>query len=196
MANMIDAEMWDDRGQPDDDPESRTVRRMKQERGDAFTSEAREEAIRLYAEVGPTEASRRMGPGGPSKSTITVWAKAAGVESFRCERTAAATEAAQLDWKHRRAGLANLWGDTAAQAIEAAQEAIADRRANDGRQYAITAAVATDKADLLAGISGPTASNIFVVDLEEALAMLERAQETGGHARAGVLELPSTEVGE
>lgn len=78
-----------------------------------------------------------------------------------------------MDWKHRRAGLANDYGAASAEALQASRDAIAAGRANDARGYMITAAVATDKADVLAGITAQPAQGI-PMNMEEALVQLEQ----------------------
>lgn len=163
-----------------------TVAASKQRGG--WTDDVRSRALELYEDVGPTEAARMLGPDGPDKSTITRWAKAEGIECQRNERTAAATEAMRVTWKNRRAGLANDYGEASAEALQASREAIASGRANDARGYMITAAVATDKADVLAGITSQP-SLAIPLDMESARVALE--QILGGR---GAIDVTSTEV--
>lgn len=179
----------------DEDAETRTVSPRKQRPESAWSDEVRDEALRLYADHGPTEASRMLGPDGPTKSCITKWAKTEGVETLRNERTAEATVAMQATWKHRRADLANNFGEASTEFLSASREAVRNGKANDARQLIIGAAVAVDKADQLAGVSGPNGVQVFVVDLEEALVMLERAQaqrELG--AGTSAIDVDSSEV--
>jgi hypothetical protein len=68
----------------------------------SYTREQRAEALKLYAEHGPAEASRRTGI---KRSTISKWASRAGVCSERAERTRKATEAALETYAERRARL-------------------------------------------------------------------------------------------
>jgi hypothetical protein len=55
-----------------------------------YTTEQRTEALKVYAEAGPAEASRRTGI---KRATISKWASRHGVSSDRAERTRRATEA-------------------------------------------------------------------------------------------------------
>src|SRR5437773_8581297 len=65
----------------------------------SYTSEQRVEALRLYREVGPAEAGRRLDipPG-----TVRKWAQRAGASAPRAARIAAAVKAAQLSRDQRR----------------------------------------------------------------------------------------------
>ena len=65
-----------------------------------YTLEQRTEALKLYAEAGPAEASRRTGS---KRGTISKWASRDGVSSDRAERTRKATEAARQSYAEGRA---------------------------------------------------------------------------------------------
>jgi transposase-like protein len=53
----------------------------------SYTQEQRAEALKLYQEVGPSEAGRRLDI---PNATIRQWAKRAGASSARAEHVAAA----------------------------------------------------------------------------------------------------------
>jgi hypothetical protein len=65
-----------------------------------YTAEQRTEALKLYAEAGPAEASRRTGI---KRATISKWASRNGVSSDRADRTRKATEAARQSYAEGRA---------------------------------------------------------------------------------------------
>lgn len=160
----------------------------------AWSEDVKEQALVRYTEVGPTAASRELGP---DKSTITKWARAAGLPPFTSERTDAATRAASAKWEHRRAALANDFGDASCEALAASRAAIAEGRAGDARGYMITSAVAVDKADVLAGITANPVVGI-VVDVSAAAADLARMlANVGALSEAdarGYIDATSTEV--
>jgi hypothetical protein len=87
----------------------------------SYTDEQRGDALKLYQQVGPAEAGRRLGI--PS-TTVRQWAKRAGASSPRAEHVAAAVRGAQLTWGQRRAELAD-------QAGEAAEEFLCRARASN-----------------------------------------------------------------
>lgn len=68
----------------------------------SYTDEDKAAALALYAEQGPAEVERQMGI---PKATVCNWGRAAGVETVRNERTAAAVEAVKVDAAARKAGL-------------------------------------------------------------------------------------------
>jgi hypothetical protein len=109
------------------------------------TAEQREEALTLYVEHGPAEASRRTGI--PS-STIRAWGRKAGKTSPRAERAVAGAEAARLSWAQRRAEVALLAGEAAQELVEKMRASSKPREAADwSRAFAIS----VDKAQLLDG---------------------------------------------
>lgn len=165
----------------------------RKERG-RWSDEVRERALEMYEALGPTAAARALGEDGPGKSLITKWAKAEGVVTRRNQRTAEATAAAQASWKHRRAQLADRFGDASAEALEASRGAIATGRANDARGFMIAAAVATDKADILSGIAAQPIHVNLIVDPNEAFAALEQILAANDAARAGAIDVQSMEV--
>jgi hypothetical protein len=65
-----------------------------------YTPEQRTEALRLYAEAGPAEASRCTGI---KRATISKWASRNGMSAERAERTRRATEAARQSYAEGRA---------------------------------------------------------------------------------------------
>jgi transposase-like protein len=112
-----------------------------------YTPEQREEALRLVAEHGPAEASRRLTiPAG----TVRSWAWRYGVATPvpESERTRAATDAAKLSWAQRRLELAKETGAVAADLLERIREAT---KAADVRSLASGFGVLVEKAQLLDG---------------------------------------------
>lgn len=68
-----------------------------------WTPEQRDEALRLYTQLGAGEAARQTGIPQP---TISSWARRAGVQSDAPAKTAAAVEQARLTMEARKAQLA------------------------------------------------------------------------------------------
>lgn len=105
-------------------------------------------------------------------STVSRWAKAAGVTVVASEQTANATRAAQTKWAERRGSLIDEMGLVAAELLQKA------RRAEDARQaqgFATSVAIFVDKAQLL---SGSATSRYEVQDVERRRArVLEMADE-------------------
>lgn len=161
----------------DENPDQATVAGQKQTAG--WSAEIRERAIALYEEVGPTEASRQLGAGGPDKSTISRWARAAGAESFSSARTEAATRAASLGWAHQRASMAAPFGAASAEALQASRTAIGDGKATDAKAYALTSAILFDKADQAANIANGRVDHL-VIDVSEQAATLARLLVNAG----------------
>lgn len=110
-----------------------------------YPAAEREEALRLYAELGPAEAARQTGiPAG----TVRSWAARSGATGERTEQATAAVEAARLTWAQRRAEIRTRAGEAAAGFLERAVEAKGTR---DVRNLMGGFAVAVDKAQLLDG---------------------------------------------
>lgn len=112
-----------------------------------YTDEQREEALRLYADHGPGEASRRCNI--PS-ATIRSWAHRAGLSHSGpvSEQTKAATDAARLSWAQRRFELARETGAAAADLLERIRAA---RKSTDVRALATAYAALVEKGQLLDG---------------------------------------------
>lgn len=146
----------------------------RKQRGGCYTDEVVEEALVLYAEHGPTEASRRLGPDGPSKGRISTWARQAGVVCNRDERTEAATRAAAANWRLARAQHANEMGVVSQEALAKSREAVKGGHANDARQYMLVSAIAVDKADQLAGIAAEPVVHHHLITLAEVEAEIAR----------------------
>lgn len=93
----------------------------------SYTPDQRATALELYAEAGPSAVEATLGI---PKGTVTGWAKAAGIRTFRNERTAAAVEALTTDAAARRARLAERLLTVAERAVdhELAKLATADLR--------------------------------------------------------------------
>jgi transposase-like protein len=113
-----------------------------------YSDDQRVEALRLYVEVGPAQAGRRLDI---PAATIRKWAERSDVP-LRQERTcvaAAAVEGARLTWAQRRADVAQRSGYAAACFLERAIEAGPRAAADLMRAFKI----AVDSAQLLG--SGP-----------------------------------------
>jgi len=110
-----------------------------------YAPEQKEQALALYVEHGPADASRRCGI--PS-ATIRSWAKRAHKSSPRAEHAVAGAQAARLSWAQRRAEVALRSGEAAAELIEKMRQAPKPREAAD---WARAFAIAVDKAQLLDG---------------------------------------------
>jgi hypothetical protein len=85
-----------------------------------YTREQRTEALTLYTELGPAEASRRTGI---KRATISKWASRDGVSSDRAERTRKATEAARQSYAEGRARRSAALAEEADALIERLREA-------------------------------------------------------------------------
>ncbi len=126
-----------------------------------YTKKQRKDAIALYREHGPAEASRRAGI---RAATIRSWAARAGVHRSRAKNTRAATEAAAAEVARKREELKLMLVDAAQEMIRRQSEPHVTfvgqfgRReetehppAADCRQYMTSAAIAIDKLELLEG---------------------------------------------
>ncbi len=98
-----------------------------------YTAEQREEALRLYREVGAAEASRECGI---NAATIRSWAHRDGIATTvsPSEQTKAATDAARRSWTQRRQELSEATGAAAADLLQriGATKKPTDVRALDG----------------------------------------------------------------
>lgn len=139
------------------------------------TPEQKAEALAIYAEHGPAEASRRTGI---RAGTIAIWAKRAGVTATRRETIVAAVETARLTLAQQRAELAAdllsdarklrasiwspmmafHWGSTSERdhsvvttRTEFMEHEIGQPTPNDQKNLLLAAAIAIDKSNLLAG---------------------------------------------
>lgn len=146
----------------------------------SYSETEKKAALDIYAELGPAEASRRMGiPSG----TIRSWAKRTGATVVRGETARANVEAARLTWAQRRADLTLQLG-------EAAQEFLDRSRKSTGAQVARThmgsCVAAIEKAQLLDGsaterveVSGEQARE-RVKELRDELEQRRQAKTAGG----------------
>lgn len=141
----------------------------------SFSPEERSQALRLYAEVGPSEAARRTGIG---RSTITSWATRQGIAADAPDRIARAGEVAKAHRDLRKAELAEKlledahrlreqlwapaqvhhWGTTSEReggvvttSTEFMEQEIAEPTFGDKRSILQALAVAVDKSMALAG---------------------------------------------
>ncbi len=113
--------------------------------GRKHTPQQREQALALYVEHGPAEASRRCGV--PS-ATIRGWAMRAGMSSPRAEQAKAGAQAAKLTWAQRRAEVALGSGEAAAELLTRIRKTTKPREAAD---WSRAFAICVDKAQLLDG---------------------------------------------
>lgn len=113
-----------------------------------YTEDEKAEALALYATDGPTAVQAQLGI---PKQTVQQWASDAGVRTVRNEHTAAATEAARLDWQERRIALAHRMGAVAEKALAVAEEMLDARTPSKAKDAATTMAILADKAQLLTG---------------------------------------------
>ena len=70
-----------------------------------YTAEERAEALRLYVEVGPCEAARRLGM---DKRLVSKWAKKTGVATVATQKNLEGVEAAEAKAAHLRGKLKGL----------------------------------------------------------------------------------------
>ena len=115
-----------------------------------YSSEQREEALRLYREIGSANASRECGV---PAATIRSWAHRDGIATTvpPSEQTRAATDAARLSRAQRRLKLAEEAG---AVAVELLERIGGTRKATDVRALATGFGELVAKAQLLDG--GPS----------------------------------------
>lgn len=117
-----------------------------------YTTEQKNQAIAIYREHGPTEASRRTGI---AKSTITRWAQKAGVRTTVLSRTAAATAAASVDARALRLKIAGLTLQGAEKVLEIIYRRLdAEADTMPIKDLAIIAGVLVDKHVALSRLDG------------------------------------------
>jgi len=136
-----------------------------------YSDEQRAEALRLYEEVGPAEASRRCGV---PNATIRSWASRAGLGNSGEPKTLPARQRALERWETRRLTAADEFGDAAAQMREHALKAAKAKDEKMLRASAVAAGIFTDKAQLLSG--NPTER----LDWAKQATSDERAQRLAG----------------
>lgn len=125
----------------------------------AYTDEEKQEALELYRQHGPADASRRTGI---KSATIRSWAHRNGeAGSEGAEQTRAATETARLSWAQRRAELTDETGAVAAAILDRIK---VSRRSSDARALAQAFSVLIDRAQLL---DGGATSRVEVSDPED-----------------------------
>ncbi len=109
-----------------------------------WTKAQRDQALELYREHGPAEASRRCGI--PTK-TISSWAGRTGVRTDAPSHTDAAVRAAAMRWADRRLRLADKLGQLA----ETLADRAFDAEPRDAKWLADAADRAVSNAQLLSG---------------------------------------------
>lgn len=138
-----------------------------------FTDEQRKQALELVREgVGYREITRRTGV---SRSTISTWAREAGIDTEKADQVAAAAEANRVGWHKRRGELIDRFGDLAELMLERTE---ACNESADAKNLITAAAIAVDKAQLL---SGSATSRHEVMDAQ-------RRRERVGHLRDELAE--------
>jgi transposase-like protein len=132
-----------------------------------YTDEQRKEALELYVEHGPTEASDRTGVPAP---TISSWARRCGKTTARSEAAQAAVDAAKATWAQRKARVATDAGEAAENFV---QRAVGSNRSRDVRNLMGAAEAAIRVAQLLDG----GATGRLELSEEEAIAELRRLRD-------------------
>lgn len=111
-----------------------------------FTDAQHDQALTLVREgVGYREITRRTGV---ARSTISTWARAAGIDTEKADQVAAAAEANRVGWHKRRGELIDRFGDLAELMLERTE---ACNESADAKNLITAAAIAVDKAQLLSG---------------------------------------------
>lgn len=146
-----------------------------------WSPEQRTEALELYTDHGPAEASRRTGI--PAK-TIASWARRSGVQTEAPAKTAAAVEARKQQWAELRATVANQAGGTAQRILALVTDALDSgdlevRTIGQAKDAALTMAILVDKAQVLGGEASTITAH---VGLREQVA--EQAAELAPRLRA------------
>lgn len=119
-----------------------------------YTDEQREEALKVYAEVGPSEAERQTGI---NKKTITSWAKRVGLKTSVAHNMAEAVEASRLKREQKKELLIDEMLDEARNAVRdmSATVTVGDitmkTPPKDRQALASAAGTLIDKIQLLSG---------------------------------------------
>lgn len=156
-----------------------------------YTDAEKAEALKLYLEVGPAEAGRRLDI---PLQTVTNWAARYGVQAQLDGARAEAVRRGKLKWEERRIALAEKIGETAERALEETNAALDAGVARDARDFMSTVATAVDKAQLLTG--GPTErvgiEEKFADREDEIQAARRRAQEITSRSAESVATPPTS----
>jgi len=126
-----------------------------------WTDQQREQALRLYVEFGPTEASKQTGI---HKSEITKWAKARGIATVANDRTREATETIAARWHLKQERLIEGLLDVALDALE---------RPNQPH----VVYVGRDRREVTYPTAPPAAFLAYVTAVEKAVKTLARLAE-------------------
>jgi hypothetical protein len=113
-----------------------------------YSEEQRLEALELYKQHGPSEASRRTGA--PVK-TIASWAARAGVQTSAPQKAADAIERQRLNWASQRLIEADAAGTDASEVRNKMLTLVRDEQTQKAQQLATVYGVLVDKAQLLSG---------------------------------------------
>ena len=113
------------------------------------TAATKAKALKLYPEVGATEAARACGV---HRNTVIAWAKQAGlVTTHGREKVAAAHEATKLRWEERRQALVHEIGEVASLLLEVVREKAESRDLRNVAAGTTAFGTLVDKAQLLSG---------------------------------------------
>ncbi len=156
-----------------------------------YTDDQRAVALAVYKEHGPTYAQAETGI---DKTTIVGWAKEAGVQTIRSEKTFAAAEAWKAKSLELRERARYLMHEGAVRSLERMHEPYVDFKGQMGtkriyeeppadaqRNFAMTAAILIDKIRLEEGSS---TSNVAV----NLRAMVQRAAAESGFSEEDIME--------
>lgn len=158
-----------------------------------YTEEERTEAVELYRQHGPAEASRRLGI---AKGTITRWAQARGVETVSVANNEAAVEAARARAAGLREAIRLKLLEKAHDALCRMDEPHKDFRGKDAdevwwdkapsgdvKNYATSAAILLDKYRLEVGESTSRSEVHTVDEMDRRLAQLVAEMDRGAETR-------------
>lgn len=118
-----------------------------------YTAEEKAEALRLYVEVGPCEAARRLGM---DKRLVSKWAKKTGVATVATQKNLEGVEAAEAKAAHLRGKLKGLLLEKAVDLLGRMDEPHIDFKGKDVEQ------VTYPKAPASACASYATAAGILI----------------------------------
>jgi hypothetical protein len=144
-----------------------------------YPQEVKDEALRLYREVGTAEAARRTGV---SPRQVRHWAKQAGLVTIPEQDAIASAHAAAAirvaaEWADYRSREALAAGAAAVRFRQEAAEASAAGNANLLRARIIAYAILIDKAEILSGKAAEHVDAWAETDLDRELQTLAASME-------------------
>jgi transposase-like protein len=150
-----------------------------------YTEQQREEALRLYVELGPAETARQMDI---PRATISKWAERAGVTGDRKTKQTAAIAAMEKTLAQRRVQLAkDLMSDVELLRTQLFEPAtvhkfdaeggfhlgeLAEPTFRDKVSLMTAIAIAVDKIQLLSGAPTSRSENVEITELDREIAKL------------------------